>query len=87
MWKVILGATLLIVALLFIESSQLVAAPATSYSFTMGTSSSGGTVYGVGAGIANLLTESIPGLRIRAISTGGAVDKLVLWIVTKLNYQ
>lgn len=71
-WKVIL----LVMILMFMGSSQLVSAQAASYSFTMGTSSTGGTVYGVGAGLASLLTENIPGLRIRAISTGGAADNV-----------
>ncbi|MGN0838223.1 MAG: TAXI family TRAP transporter solute-binding subunit [Pyramidobacter sp.] len=47
-------------------------------SFTMGTSSSGGTVYAVGAGLSNLLKEKVNGLTIRAVSTGGAVDNIGL---------
>lgn len=49
---------------------------AKSYSFTMGTSSSGGTVYAVGAGISKILNETIPGFNSRAVSTGGAVDNV-----------
>lgn len=48
------------------------------YSFTVGTSSSGGTVYAVGAGISNLLGERIEGLSMRAVATGGAVDNIGL---------
>ena len=44
--------------------------------YTMGTSSSGGSVYQVGAGVANLLNGKIDGLSIRAMSTGGAVDNV-----------
>ncbi|HPU95730.1 MAG: NMT1/THI5 like protein [Firmicutes bacterium ADurb.Bin153] len=44
--------------------------------YTMGTSSSGGSVYQVGAGIANLLNGKVSGLNIRAMSTGGAVDNV-----------
>jgi len=50
----------------------------TTYSFTIGTSASGGAVYGVGAGLSQLLNEKIPGLETRAISTGGAVDNVGL---------
>jgi len=75
-WKKFLGMILLIVVLLFTSSSQIMAVTAKNYSFTMGTSSTGGTVYGVGAGLANFLSESIPNLQIRAISTGGAVDNV-----------
>ena len=46
------------------------------YSFTIGTSASGGAVYGVGAGLSKLLNEKIPNLKTRAISTGGAVDNV-----------
>lgn len=49
-----------------------------SYSFTMGTASSGGSVYAVGAGLAQILSEKVPGLTVRAISTGGAVDNVGL---------
>ena len=48
------------------------------YSFTIGTSASGGAVYGVGAGLSQLLNEKISGLSTRAISTGGAVDNVGL---------
>jgi TRAP transporter TAXI family solute receptor len=48
------------------------------YSFTVGTSSSGGSVYAIGAGLANLLTENIENLDMRAIATGGAVDNVGL---------
>lgn len=48
------------------------------YSFTMGTSSSGGSVYAIGAGVAKLLGEKIDGLDIRAMATGGAVDNIGL---------
>lgn len=51
---------------------------APSNSFTMGTSSSGGTVYAVGAGIAKIFTENLTGYRFRAMSTGGAVDNVSL---------
>ena len=53
-------------------------APATTYSFTIGTSASGGAVYGVGAGLSKILNEKVPGLETRAISTGGAVDNVGL---------
>lgn len=49
-----------------------------NYRFTMGTSSSGGSVYAIGAGIAKLLGEKIDGLDIRAMATGGAVDNIGL---------
>ena len=49
-----------------------------SYSFTVGTSSSGGSVYAVGAGLSQMLTEKISGLNMRAIATGGAVDNVGL---------
>lgn len=48
------------------------------YRFTMGTSSSGGSVYAIGAGIAKLLGEKIDGLDMRAMATGGAVDNIGL---------
>jgi len=48
------------------------------YTFTVGTSSSGGTVYAVGAGISNLLNNKIEGLSLNAIATGGAVDNVGL---------
>lgn len=48
------------------------------YSFTVGTSSSGGSVYAIGAGLSNMLTESIDNLDMRAIATGGAVDNVGL---------
>ena len=51
---------------------------AKQYSFTIGTSASGGAVYGVGAGLSQLLNEKISGLSTRAISTGGAVDNVGL---------
>ena len=51
---------------------------AQSYSFTVGTSSSGGSVYAIGAGLSKLLTEKIDGLDMRAIATGGAVDNVGL---------
>lgn len=47
-------------------------------SFTVGTSSSGGTVYAVGAGVSNLLSNKVKGLKMRAVSTGGAVDNVGL---------
>ncbi len=49
-----------------------------SYSFTVGTSSSGGTVYAVGAGLCNILGDRIEGLTMRAVATGGAVDNIGL---------
>lgn len=49
-----------------------------TYSFTVGTSASGGAVYGVGAGLSQLLNEKVPGLELRAIATGGAVDNVAL---------
>ena len=49
-----------------------------SYSFTVGTSSSGGSVYAVGAGLSQMLTEKISGLNMCAIATGGAVDNVGL---------
>ncbi|MCI8455256.1 MAG: TAXI family TRAP transporter solute-binding subunit [Lachnospiraceae bacterium] len=48
------------------------------YSFTVGTSSSGGTVYAIGAGLSNLLGTKIEGLTLRAVATGGAVDNINL---------
>lgn len=48
------------------------------YSFTVGTSSSGGTVYAIGAGLSNLLSNKIDGLNLRAVATGGAVDNISL---------
>lgn len=62
------------------KSSTGSEAPALSgdLTFSMGTSSSGGTVYSVGAGIAAILNENIPGMDIRAMSTGGAVDNVDL---------
>jgi TRAP transporter TAXI family solute receptor len=48
------------------------------YSFTVGTSSSGGSVYAIGAGLSNLLTDGIDNLDMRAIATGGAVDNVGL---------
>ena len=51
---------------------------AKTYSFTIGTSASGGAVYGVGAGLSQILNEKIPGLQTRAIATGGAVDNVGL---------
>ena len=48
------------------------------YTFTMGTSSTGGAVYAVGAGISKILEDHIPNLRVRAISTGGAVDNVAM---------
>lgn len=44
--------------------------------YTMGTSSSGGSVYQIGAGLANLLNGKVKDLNIRAMSTGGAVDNV-----------
>lgn len=49
-----------------------------NYSYAMGTSSSGGSVYAIGAGMAQLLGEKIEGLDIRAMATGGAVDNIGL---------
>lgn len=49
-----------------------------SYSFTVGTSASGGSVYAVGAGLSNLLGDKIEGLSMRAVATGGAVDNIGL---------
>lgn len=49
-----------------------------SYSFTVGTSASGGSVYAVGAGLSNLLGDQIEGLSMRAVATGGAVDNIGL---------
>src|SRR5699024_2090148 len=46
--------------------------------FTMGTSSSGGAVYAIGAGISEILNKAEIGVNIRAISTGGAVDNIGL---------
>lgn len=48
------------------------------YSFTVGTSSSGGSVYAIGAGLSNLLNNKIEGLNLRAVATGGAVDNINL---------
>lgn len=48
------------------------------YIFTVGTSSSGGTVYAIGAGLANMLSNKIDGLSLRAVATGGAVDNVGL---------
>ncbi len=48
------------------------------YTFTMGTSSTGGAVYAVGAGLAKILEDHIENLRVRAISTGGAVDNVAM---------
>ena len=45
---------------------------------TVGTSSSGGAVYAVGAGISRLLSEKIGNLDMRAVATGGAVDNINL---------
>ena len=45
---------------------------------TVGTSSSGGAVYAVGAGLARILTEKIGNLDMRAVATGGAVDNVNL---------
>lgn len=49
-----------------------------SYIFSVGTSSSGGSVYAVGAGISNLLNNKIGNLSMNAIATGGAVDNVGL---------
>jgi len=48
------------------------------YTFTVGTSSSGGTVYAIGAGLSNMLNDKIEGLNMRAVATGGAVDNINL---------
>lgn len=45
---------------------------------TVGTSSSGGAVYAVGAGLSRILTEKIGNLDMRAVATGGAVDNVNL---------
>lgn len=62
------------------EPEKSTEAPAANVdlTFSMGTSSSGGTVYAVGAGVAAVLNEAIDGLDIRAMSTGGAVDNVGL---------
>lgn len=48
------------------------------YAFTVGTSSSGGSVYAIGAGLSNLLNGKLEGLSLRAVATGGAVDNINL---------
>ncbi len=45
---------------------------------TVGTSSSGGAVYAVGAGLSQLLNGKIKNLNMRAVATGGAVDNIDL---------
>lgn len=60
------------------EAAQTAPALSGDLTFSMGTSSSGGTVYSVGAGIASILNDKIPGMDIRAMSTGGAVDNVGL---------
>lgn len=45
---------------------------------TVGTSSSGGAVYAVGAGLSRILSEKIDNLDMRAVATGGAVDNVGL---------
>ena len=60
------------------ESAAPQAALDQNYSFTVGTSSSGGSVYAIGAGLSNLLSSKIEGLDLRAVATGGAVDNIGL---------
>jgi hypothetical protein len=48
------------------------------YLINMGTASSGGAFYVIGAGISNFLSEEIDGLNMRAMVTSGAVDNINL---------
>jgi TRAP transporter TAXI family solute receptor len=52
---------------------------------TIGTGVSGGTYYIVGAGIAKLITEYVPGMKATAQGTGGAVENLKLVGTKKLT--
>lgn len=67
----------LLVALIFIFAISTSAMASTTF-ITIGTGSTGGTYYPVGAGLANIWTKYVPNLKADAQSTGGTVHNIQL---------